>query len=98
METKCEGVKLIFKDEFLVEDFLKVKLPPVDLTKMAKGVLETDDINRFVPWVHNFLKIMANNESTIQFIQKISMANLFAMVKDPKFGEYLKKMLGADGI
>jgi len=98
MEMKLNGMKLILKDEFLISDFEIVKLPPVDLSKIAKGVVEPEDINQLVPWVHKFLKQMANNGQTKEFINTISMANLFGLMKLPEFNNFLKKSIGADQI
>ena len=96
MKIKINGIEVIFKDEFLVEDFEKVKLPPIDLTKMAKGQIETEDMNRLIPWLHKWLKIMAGNEASLNVITKITMPQLFDLVKDLKFMEFMKRSIGAD--
>ena len=98
MQLKFNNQTLILKDEFLIEDFEIVKLPPVDLHKIAKGVVEPEDINLLVPWLHKFLKRMANNPQTKEYINTLSLPNLFGLIKLPDFTNYLKTAIGADQV
>jgi hypothetical protein len=99
MEIKFNGLKLKFKDEMLLSDFEKILLPPLDLSKFKKGDKFTmEDAEKMIPWMGKYLRIMANDTATIEFMKNISMPSLVGIIQVPEFIQMMMHSIGADAL
>lgn len=76
MRLQYKTIDVILRDEFLMEDFNIVRLPPVDFTKISKGAIENKDIESLLPWLQKFLIHMSGNDESKRIFQKIAFVML----------------------
>ena len=96
MRIQFKNLNVVVRDEFLMEDFTIVKLPPVDFKKISSGAIENKDIEVLLPWLQKFLMHMSANDDSKHAFQKITFNTLIDLFEHcDAMMEYFSNCFGA---